>query len=80
MCEAPAGWCEVHHVVFWEDGGATDPNNLALVCLRCHRMIHHDGWQLLKGEDGHPYSIPPAAADPDRQPIPSFHRRRKRSA
>ncbi|OZF55493.1 HNH endonuclease signature motif containing protein [Rhodococcus sp. 14-2470-1a] len=70
----------MHHVVFWEDGGATDLNNLALVCRRCHRMIHHEGWQVVIGKDGHPYSIPPTAADPKRTPIPSFHRRRKRSA
>lgn len=80
MCGAPAGWCEAHHVVFYDDGGPTDLNNLALVCGRCHRMIHYDGWQLLMGDDGHPYAIPPATADPERKPIPSFHRRRQRSA
>lgn len=80
LCGAPSRWCEAHHIVFWDDGGPTDLNNLALVCRRCHRMIHNDGWQLLMGEDGHPYAIAPTTTDPQRRPIPSFHRRRKRSA
>lgn len=77
MCGRPASWCQVHHIVYASDGGPTDLNNLALVCGRCHRLVHYDGWQLLMGQDGHPYAIPPAVTDPYRTPIPSYHRRRK---
>ncbi|MGV8875057.1 MAG: DUF222 domain-containing protein [Rhodococcus sp. (in: high G+C Gram-positive bacteria)] len=80
MCGRPAQWCQVHHVKFWEDGGFTDLNNLALVCGECHRLVHHGDWQLLMGEDGHPYAIPPATVDPRRQPLPSYHRRKQRAA
>ncbi|WP_338888788.1 HNH endonuclease [Rhodococcus sovatensis] len=80
MCGRPAGWCQVHHVQYWIDGGPTDLTNSALVCGRCHRSIHNGDWQLVLGDDGHPQAIPPAAVDPDRQPIPSYHRRRQRTA
>ncbi|WP_037148496.1 HNH endonuclease signature motif containing protein [Rhodococcoides fascians] len=80
MCGRPAQWCQAHHVKFWEDGGATDLNNLALVCGECHRLVHHGDWQLIMGDDGHPYAIPPESVDPRRQPIPSYHRRKRRAA
>ncbi|MCZ4519967.1 DUF222 domain-containing protein [Rhodococcus ruber] len=80
MCGRPAQWCQAHHVKFWEDGGATDLNNLALVCGECHRLVHHGDWQLIMGEDGHPYAIPPESVDPRGQPIPTYHRRKRRAA
>ncbi|MDZ7929214.1 MAG: HNH endonuclease [Rhodococcus sp. (in: high G+C Gram-positive bacteria)] len=80
MCGRPAQWCQAHHVKFWEHGGPTDLNNLALVCGECHRLVHHGDWQLLMGDDGHPYAIPPESIDPTRQPIPSYHRRKRRAA
>ncbi|WP_256990980.1 HNH endonuclease signature motif containing protein [Rhodococcus sp. 06-235-1A] len=80
MCGRPAQWCQAHHVKFWEHGGRTDLNNLALVCGECHRLVHHGDWQLIMGDDGHPYAIPPESIDPTRQPIPSHHRRQQRAA
>ncbi|MEK8069734.1 HNH endonuclease signature motif containing protein [Rhodococcoides navarretei] len=80
MCGRPAQWCQAHHVRFWEHGGRTDLNNLALVCGECHRLVHHGDWQLLMGDDGHPYAIPPESVDSTRQPIPSYHRRKRRAA
>ncbi|MCJ0894936.1 HNH endonuclease [Rhodococcus sp. ARC_M5] len=80
MCGRPAQWCQAHHVRFWEHGGRTDLNNLALVCGECHRLVHHGDWQLLMGDDGHPYAIPPESIDPTRRPIPSYHRRKRRAA
>jgi hypothetical protein len=44
-CRIP--WChhtlglDVHHVVHWADGGATDTTNLISACGPCHRAIHH---------------------------------------
>ncbi|WP_307830940.1 DUF222 domain-containing protein [Rhodococcus sp. KRD162] len=80
MCGRPAPWCQAHHIAFWEHGGTTDLNNLALVCGECHRLVHHGHWQLAMGTDGHPYAIPPDTVDPTRQPIPSYHRRKQRAA
>ncbi|WP_255175807.1 HNH endonuclease signature motif containing protein [Rhodococcus sp. 06-1474-1B] len=80
MCGRPAQWCQAHHIRFWEHGGRTDLNNLALVCGECHRLVHHGDWQLLMGDDGHPYAIPPESVDPRQQPLPSYRRRKQRAA
>lgn len=80
MCGRPAQWCVVHHVEYWNHGGRTDLNNLALLCRECHRQVHNSEWQLFMGADGHPYAIPPATVDPEQRPIPSYYRRRKRTA
>jgi hypothetical protein len=39
-CDAPAEWCDVHHIVHWIDGGATRLDNLELRCRRHHREQH----------------------------------------
>jgi len=80
MCGRPAQWCQAHHIKFWEHGGHTDLNNLALVCGECHRLVHHGDWQLIMGDDGHPYAIPPESVDPRQHPLPSYHRRKQRAA
>jgi 5-methylcytosine-specific restriction protein A len=36
----------VHHVVPWEPGGRTDLDNLALMCLHHHRVVHTNGWTM----------------------------------
>ncbi|MDQ0284182.1 HNH endonuclease signature motif containing protein [Rhodococcoides fascians] len=80
MCGRPAQWCQAHHIRFWEHGGRTDLINLALVCGECHRLVHYGDWQLIMGDDGHPYAIPPESVDPRQQPLPSHHRRKQRAA
>ncbi|MDQ2848219.1 MAG: HNH endonuclease, partial [Actinomycetota bacterium] len=41
-CEAPAHWCNAHHLKHWIDGGPTDLNNAALLCGRHHTIVHRD--------------------------------------
>ncbi|MXW94590.1 MAG: DUF222 domain-containing protein [Acidimicrobiaceae bacterium] len=45
-CAAPAGGGEPHHIEWFSRGGPTDIDNLALLCERCHHLVHDDGWQL----------------------------------
>lgn len=40
-----------HHVRFWRDGGATDLDNLVLVCSRHHTLVHQHGFGLVLGPD-----------------------------
>jgi hypothetical protein len=69
-CERPPGWCEAHHIQFWEDGGPTDLANLALLCARHHHLCHEGGFRLVRvdGElvfyrpDGTELQAPPIAA------------------
>jgi len=43
-------WLNAHHLVHWGDGGATNLDNLVLLCHAHHRLIHEGGWRT----SGHP--------------------------
>jgi hypothetical protein len=45
-CGRPPGWCEAHHIVFWENGGLTDLANLALLCAFHHHLCHEGGFRV----------------------------------
>jgi hypothetical protein len=45
-CDAPATWCDAHHVQHHSDDGPTDICNLALLCRRHHGVIHRTGWTM----------------------------------
>ncbi len=36
----------IHHVVPWKPGGRTDLENLALLCLHHHHLVHSAGWTM----------------------------------
>ncbi|MFT4394873.1 DUF222 domain-containing protein [Gordonia lacunae] len=77
-CGAPAAHTQVHHLVHWADGGATDLDNGCLLCQRCHTQVHHHGWQVVMGPDRHPWLIPPVDIDQRRLPRPAYNRRTMR--
>jgi len=58
-CERPAKWSAAHHVVHWIHGGATDLDNLVLLCHRHHWLVHEGKWQLVRGDGGRMIAIPP---------------------
>ncbi len=74
-CGRPPAWTQAHHIRHWIDGGPTDLANLVLWCTVHHRVIHHNGWDIVMGTDGHPWFLPPEWMDPLRQPRPAHHRR-----
>ena len=43
-------WLKAHHLVHWAKGGATDLDNLVLLCHAHHRLVHEGGWRT----SGHP--------------------------
>ena len=51
-CDAPARWCDVHHLVEWERGGTTDLGSLLLLCRRHHVAVHEGGRRLVRDDDG----------------------------
>jgi hypothetical protein len=66
-------WLYAHHLVHWADGGATNLENLVLLCSAHHRLIHEGGWRTsghpernLRFHDpgGRPLPTRPPAADP----------------
>ena len=53
-CDAPASWCDAHHLIHWLDDGPTDLTNAALLCQRHHTVVHaqrYHGWVEV-GDDG----------------------------
>jgi hypothetical protein len=45
-------YTQAHHIVWWEQGGRTDLENLVLVCTFHHRLVHEYGWRVRREEDG----------------------------
>lgn len=39
-------FAQAHHIVWWERGGATDLDNLLLVCSFHHKLVHEHGWSI----------------------------------
>jgi hypothetical protein len=74
-CNRPPAWTQAHHIRHWIDGGTTDLANLVLLCTVHHRVIHHNGWDIVMGTDGHPWFLPSEWLHPLRQPRPAHHRR-----
>ena len=58
-CQRPAAWGEEHHLVPWARGGATDLENLVLLCHRHHWLVHEGGWQTVKTGAGQFITVPP---------------------
>ena len=67
-CGRPPTWCYAHHIKHWADGGATDQDNLVLLCGHHHRLIHEGEWEVRLGPDRRPEFIPPAHIDAERRP------------
>jgi hypothetical protein len=79
-CGRPAAWCDAHHIKHWIDGGPTDFDNLVLLCRFHHRLIHHSEWEVVMGQDRHPWFIPPSRIDPLRKPIAAHGRANPQAA
>jgi hypothetical protein len=49
-CTRTPAFCDAHHVVHWSAGGATDLDNLVLLCRHHHRTLHTGHWHLTRPE------------------------------
>ena len=43
---------EAHHVRWWRHGGATELDNMVLICSFHHRLVHEYGWSMRLARDG----------------------------
>jgi 5-methylcytosine-specific restriction endonuclease McrA len=43
-CHRPAASCQIDHISPWDQGGATATWNLALLCVKHHRLKTHGRW------------------------------------
>lgn len=51
-CDRTRG-LRAHHIEHWADGGPTDPDNLVLLCPRCHALVHEHRWSM-RGDPARP--------------------------
>ncbi len=51
-CGARVAWCDIHHCIHDEHGGATDLCNLVCLCRHHHGVTHRTGWHVLVDADG----------------------------
>ena len=66
-CDAPPAWCEINHVIRWENGGKTSIATGAAMCDRDHDNLDTNGW-IPTMINGIPHYIPPPWIDPDQVP------------
>ncbi len=50
-CNRRADLCQVDHALAWDDGGATSPANLGMLCVRHHQLKTHAGWEISESSD-----------------------------
>ncbi|GAA2582921.1 HNH endonuclease signature motif containing protein [Winogradskya consettensis] len=77
-CDRPPRWTEAHHVWFWADGGPSNVDNMVLLCVRHHKVLHDPGagWRIRFGPDRRPDFIPPPDVDPYQKPCRNqYHQR-----
>jgi hypothetical protein len=67
-CDAPAAWCDAHHLVHWIDGGLTDLGNAALLCGRHHTIVHRDRLAGTVTEQGVVWDLRPGSYRPPDPP------------
>lgn len=78
-CTAPSAQLEGHHVLAWADGGATDVDNLVLVCGPHHRMVTAGTWAL-RMVDRLPRARAPRWVDPQQRWVVDPARAARRAA
>jgi hypothetical protein len=67
-CDRPPRFTDIHHIVYWSEGGTTDRDNGVALCRHHHRLIHTSDWTIHLGPDRRPDFIPPTHIDPTQQP------------
>lgn len=68
-CRSPVAHTDGHHLIWWSHGGATDIENLALVCSSCHTLVHESVWTPVFDANGELYWKPAAWLDPYQIPL-----------
>ena len=64
----------VHHIVPWEPEGRTDLDNLALMCLYHHHLVHSEGWTMSGNANGELTFVGPTARVMTSRPSPLWTR------
>ncbi|MDP1931165.1 MAG: DUF222 domain-containing protein [Gammaproteobacteria bacterium] len=75
-CRFP-GCCEsryvdAHHVQHWCDGGETKMDNLVLLCRHHHRLLHQEGYEIVRSAEGEFEFVTPQGRRMARAVVPQF--------
>ena len=70
---------DVHHVLHWTNGGATDLANLVELCDQHHRFVHEMGWKISGDANVELVPEPHRTAD-DLDPVARLQRSARRTA
>jgi len=70
-CGASPNGCEIHHVEWFRNGGATNLDNMVMLCPFHHDHVHDGTWELRKTRGGAFLAVPPRWIDPMRRPLPA---------
>ena len=62
----------VHHIVPWKPGGRTDLDNLVLLCLHHHGLVHRKGWTMSGNANGELTIVGPNGRGHDVAPFATF--------
>ena len=68
-CGMRASACDAHHIIWWDDDGPTDITNLVLLCPKCHKKVHKQGYVVNQDSGGRHQLRPPPkskARSPDK--------------
>ena len=61
-CGMRASACDAHHIIWWDDDGTTDMTNLVLLCPKCHKKVHKQGYVVLQDAKGQHQLRPPPSS------------------
>jgi hypothetical protein len=61
---------DAHHIEHWVDGGATELDNLVLLCRRHHAFVHEYGYRIERTAQGTEFVAPGKRPIPMRSPLP----------
>ncbi len=75
-CTHPPEYCDRHHITPWINGGATDVDNLTLLCRYHHTHFLGHGWTCTLNDDGIVEWRPPPWVDRERAPLTNHRIRR----
>ncbi|MGN6330354.1 MAG: DUF222 domain-containing protein, partial [Motilibacteraceae bacterium] len=45
-CDRPPDWSQAHHITWWSLGGETNLDEMRLLCLWHHHLVHDQHWDL----------------------------------
>jgi hypothetical protein len=72
-CAVAAEACQVHHIVEWAAGGATELGNCALLCWSHHRQVDLGMWTIDLRDPNQPPPMEPLAGAAPGTPWPAAH-------